>query len=337
MSPPTKEIQALARSLGFDVIGIARVDANAPYLEGQMAEAPIPLSRSLWEKLRTWLFGGFHADMSWLERDPYRRSHPESVLSGCRSLVMVGLNYWPKEELPDSPDRGRVARYAWGKDYHKILEEKLKTLERAIHKLYPGEQTKRYVDTGPIMEKPWAQQAGLGWIGKHTNLVSTEFGSWLLLGEILTTALLDPDEPATDLCGSCTLCIQACPTGAIVEPYVLNAQRCISYLTIEHRGILEGIPEELRKRMGNKIFGCDDCLDICPFNIHAQPNNEEAFKPLPFVQHLILDNHQDMTNEDFLAATRNSPLRRSKHKGFLRNIQIAIHNRKKPRSATPIE
>jgi len=336
MSAPTKEIQALARSLGFDVIGIARVDANAPHLEGQMAEAPIPLSHSLWERLRSWLCWGFHAGMSWLERDPYRRSHPESVLPGCRSLVMVGLNYWPKEELPDSPDIGRVARYAWGKDYHKILAEKLKALERAIQELYPGEQTRRYVDTGPIMEKPWAQQAGLGWIGKHTNLVSTEFGSWLLLGEILTTAFLDPDEPATDLCGSCTLCIQACPTGAIVEPYVLNAQRCISYLTIEHRGTLESIPEGLRKRMGNKVFGCDDCLDICPFNVHAQPTKEEAFTPLPFVQKLILDNHQNMTNEDFLAATRNSPLRRPKHGGFLRNLQIAIHNRKKPTSATPI-
>ena len=161
-----------------------------------------------------------------------------------------------------------------------MLLDRLMELEKAITRLAPEAETRSYVDTGPVMEKAWAQQAGLGWIGKHSNLVSPDFGSWLLLGEILTTLDLEPDEPGTDLCGSCRLCIQACPTGAISEPYVVDARRCISYLTIELRNG-EDIPDELAGKMGNRIFGCDDCLDVCPYNNYAQPTSESAFAPSP--------------------------------------------------------
>ena len=189
------------------------------------------------------------------------------------------MNYYTSDLPQEDPGYGRIARYAWGKDYHRIFKHPLKQLENFIHSLKPEAQTRSYADTGPVMEKAWAQEAGLGWIGKHSNLVSTEFGSWLLLGEILTTLPLDPDEPGTDLCGSCALCIQACPTGAITEPYVVDSEKCISYLTIEYRGSAEEISAERRSQMGNRIFGCDDCLDICPYNVNAQSTKESAFHP----------------------------------------------------------
>jgi epoxyqueuosine reductase len=184
------------------------------------------------------------------------------------------------------------------------------------------------------MEKAWAQEAGIGWIGKHTNLVSTNYGSWLLLGEILTTVPLEADEAATDLCESCSLCIQACPTGAIVEPYQLDAERCISYLTIEHRGPFTDIPSELQKKMGNRIFGCDDCLDICPFNVNAQPTVEPSFQPSSWTLHPQLPSLASLTQEEFRSMTKGSPLRRPKYEGFQRNIEIAINNQTPPLSPT---
>ena len=337
MSHLTQQIKDQARAIGFDVVGVAQVWSISSTYEVQGPKAPQPLSQLLLDTLTTWLIKGYQASMAWLARDPYRRSHPDLVLPGCQSIVMVGINYWPKDDMSDTPEVGRVARYAWGKDYHKIVAEKLRSLEHRMQELYPGESTRSYVDTGAIMEKPWAQQAGLGWIGKHTNLVSTEFGSWLLLGEVLTTAVLEPDAPGTDLCGSCTLCLHACPTGAIVEPYVVDAGRCISYLTIEYRGSWEDIPEDLRKRMGNKIFGCDDCLDICPFNVYSQPTREAGFQPLPFLEQLSLEGLLDMPKETFQDLTRESPIRRSKHDGFRRNVHIANHNRPKWHSSTPTQ
>ncbi len=179
------------------------------------------------------------------------------------------------------------------------------------------------------MEKAWAQQAGLGWIGKHSNLVSTECGSWLLLGEILTTLDLEPDEPATDLCGSCTLCIQACPTGAIVEPYVVDARLCISYLTIELRGSRETIPDDLASQMGNHIFGCDDCLDVCPFNLRSDATSEPAFAPTPLTLAPSLQALAQISEESFAATFKESPLKRAKRSGLLRNVAIAQANHRR--------
>ena len=338
-STPTSRVKAHARFLGFDAVGIARVPPSgshtAALLDPNTHDSnPVTITQRLWDQLTHWLECGFHGTMTWMERDPQRRSNPENVLPGCRSLIVVGMNYYTNHNPDESNKAGRIARYAWGKDYHDLMKTRLKQLEEYLHMQVPEIQTRRYVDTGPVMEKAWAQEGGIGWIGKHTNVVSTSFGSWLLLGEILTTVPFDSDEPATDLCGSCSLCIQACPTGAIAEPYQLDAERCISYLTIEHRGNLEDIPIELRKKMGNRIFGCDDCIDICPFNVNAQPTIEPSFQPSSWTLHPKLSRLASLTQEEFRSMTKGSPLRRPKYEGFQRNIEIALNNQTPPSSST---
>ena len=236
------------------------------------------------------------------------------------------MNYLTAHRADERHGFGRIARYAWGRDYHDILGEKLAQLETTIAQLSPHAVTRSYVDTGPVMEKAWAQQAGLGWIGKHSNLVSAQFGSWLLLGEILTTLELEPDEAATDLCGSCSLCIQACPTQAIPEPYVVDARRCISYLTIEFRGDRTAIPDELATRMGNHIFGCDDCLDVCPFNLRADPTREPMFQPSTVTLAPSLEKLGQLDESSFTIMFQRSPIRRPKYAGFQRNLTIARNN-----------
>lgn len=320
----SETIKAEARSLGFNAVGISRVADRAQH------SAPSPqhdsLTQRLYSRLLDWLQRDYHGTMAWMERDPARRADPQRVLPGCHSIISVGMNYLTDHRANEQPGFGRIARYAWGKDYHNILGEKLQQLEARIIALTPDGSTRSYVDTGPIMEKAWAQQAGLGWIGKHSNLVSARFGSWLLLGEILTTLELDPDEPATDLCGSCTLCIQACPTAAIVEPYVVDAKRCVSYLTIEFRGPREAIPGELASQMGNRIFGCDDCLDICPFNLRAESTSEPAFTPGSITLAPRLDELGSMGDQGFAETFHESPIRRAKRQGLTRNIAIAQAN-----------
>ncbi len=325
-------IKREARALGFDAVGISRVtDSGEPSAVSNQPNSSlpypaIPLSHRLYDRLADWLRRGYHGTMAWMTRDPSRRSDPQQVLPGCRSMVSVGMNYYTDNRANEQPGMGRIARYAWGKDYHTVMSQRLSQLESKIAALAPGVTTRSYVDTGPIMEKAWAQQAGLGWIGKHSNLVSAESGSWLLLGEILTTLDLKPDEPATDLCGSCTLCIQACPTGAIVEPYVVDARLCISYLTIELRGSREAIPAELASQMGNRIFGCDDCLDVCPFNLRADATSEPAFAPTPLTLAPSLQALVQINEESFAATFKESPLKRAKRSGLLRNVGIAQEN-----------
>ena len=333
------QIKAQAHQLGFDTVGIARIPPPSSHTAALSDpntndSNPVTITKRLWDQLTHWLEHGFHGTMTWMERDPQRRSDPTKVLPGCRSLIVVGMNYYTNHNPDESNKAGRIARYAWGKDYHDLMKTRLKQLEEYLHTQIPEIQTRSYVDTGPVMEKAWAQEGGIGWIGKHTNVVSTSFGSWLLLGEILTTLPFDPDEPATDLCGSCSLCIQACPTEAIVEPYQLDAERCISYLTIEHRGNLEDIPIELRKKMGNRIFGCDDCIDICPFNVNAQPTIEASFQPSSWTLHPQLPRLASLTQEEFRSMTKGSPVRRPKYKGFQRNIEIALNNQTPPSSST---
>lgn len=265
--------------------------------------------------------------MTWMERAPERRTDPRQVLPGCRSVISLGMNYYTDSWADERPGHGRIARYAWGQEYHTVLLDRLKELEKAISHLAPEAETRRYVDTGPVMEKAWAQQAGVGWIGKHSNIVSPDWGSWLLLGEVLTTLDLEPDEPGTDLCGSCTLCIQACPTGAISEPYVVDARRCIAYLTIELRNG-EDIPDELADKMGNRIFGCDDCLDACPYNVSATPTEEPAFQPTPLALSPSLESLARITEAEFDDKFHASPLRRPRHRGLLRNVGIALRHSK---------
>jgi epoxyqueuosine reductase len=306
-------IKQEAKLLGFDAVGIAAIPFDSD-------------TTGLLNRLQTWLARRYHGTMDWMAREPSRRSDPRRVLPGCRSIISVAMNYETGQRAKEGRGYGRVARYAWGKDYHDVLSRRLAQLEAKIHALAPEAVTRSYVDTGPIMEKAWAQEAGLGWIGKHSNLVSSEYGSWLLLGEILSTLELTPDEPATDLCGSCSLCIAACQTGAIAEPYVVDATRCISYLTIEFRGAHEDIPSELSSRMGNHIFGCDDCLDVCPFNLRSEPTTEQAFAPSPTTIAPWLANLAAMSEADFQSCFSDSPISRAKHRGFLRNVAIAQEN-----------
>ena len=319
----TAAIKQVARDFGFDSVGISVLPARPDTI----AKPDHPASPGdLLSRLEEWLRRGFHATMAWMTRDPERRADPRRVLPGCRSIISVGMNYYTDHRADERPGNGRIARYAWGLDYHKILGDRLTGLTERIGTLAPDSRNRAYVDTGPVMEKAWAQQAGLGWIGKHSNLVSGEFGSWLLLGEILTTLELEPDDAGTDLCGSCTLCIQACPTGAITEPYVVDAGRCISYLTIELRGDEPALPDDLRRGLGNRIFGCDDCLDICPYNFQARPTSESGFQPSALTRAPSLATLAKMDEQTFAAAFTHSPVRRAKYPGFQRNLSWALAN-----------
>ncbi|MGH7233657.1 MAG: tRNA epoxyqueuosine(34) reductase QueG, partial [Nitrospiraceae bacterium] len=314
-APLPEIIKREALALGFQTVGISRVAGSDSTVIGD-----------LHHRLTEWLERSYHGAMAWMGRDPDRRADPRKVLAGCRSVISVGMNYYTEHRADEGPGHGRIARYAWGADYHAVLKDRLSRLESKIRISAPEAQTRCYVDTGPVMEKAWAQQAGLGWIGKHSNLVSPHFGSWLLLGEILTTLDLEPDQPAADLCGSCTLCIRACPTGAITDPYVVDARRCVSYLTIELPRTGEPIPDELSHRIGNRIFGCDDCLDVCPYNINATPTAEEAFQPSALTLAPRLSEMADMSESAFSDTFRRSPIRRAKYTGLLANVLAALRH-----------
>ncbi len=309
-------IKQEARRLGFDAVGISRV----------ASDPAASRAGSLYARLREWLGRGYEGAMGWMARQPERRADPQRVLPGCRSIVSVGMNYFTGHRADESPGHGRIARYAWGRDYHGVLQATLEQLDAHIKTLAPDAGTRWYVDTGPVMEKAWAQQAGLGWIGKHSNLVSSRYGSWLLLGEILTTLELDADEPGADLCGTCQLCIRACPTGAITEPYMVDARRCLSYLTIDLRKPGDEIPPELAPKLGNRIFGCDDCLDACPYNVTAPPTQESAFQPSPLTLAPLLSTLETMSERTFQNTFQLSAIRRANHWGFLRNVTIARRN-----------
>ena len=266
-----------------------------------------------------WTSEGKAGEMAWLAREPERRTDPRIVLPEARSIIVVGLNYWQ----PQPKARGRIARYALGEDYHHVLLEKLETLTAEI--TATGEKAKVYVDTGPVLEKPLAERAGIGWQGKSTMLIHPKFGPWLLLGEIITTLALEPDAPQNDHCGSCSRCITACPTGAITAPYQLDARRCIAYLTIELKG---SIPEEMRPLIGDRVYGCDECLEVCPWNRFAQTTREARFlaatdesegrDPL----HALLE----ITQAEFKRRFAKSPILRVKRRGLLRNVCVVLGN-----------
>jgi epoxyqueuosine reductase len=303
----TERVKRKALDLGFQAVGVSRVTSDRP-------EAV---------RLTEWLARGHHGEMDWMARTAAKRKNPALLLPGVRSIVSVGMNYYTDDRPDNGLGQGRIARYARGEDYHRILGGRLELLASFLQTEAPDSRNRAYVDTGAVMEKAWAQRAGLGWIGKHSNLVSGQYGSWLLLGEVLTTADLSPDEPGTDLCGTCTLCIKTCPTGAITEPYVVDARRCLSYFTIEQKG---KIPAEFQPALRNYIFGCDDCLDVCPYNHQATPTSEPAFRPTPLTLNPDLDALAGQSAEEFQAAFHGSAVRRATHQGLRRSVAVAGKN-----------
>jgi epoxyqueuosine reductase len=294
-----------ARALGFSHVGIC-------------SAAPDALSG---ERLTSWLERGYHASMMWMAARAAERVDPSLVLPGAQSIISLAFNYFTPHAHSGEESAGKVSRYAWGDDYHEVVGDRVRSLAAWLERAYPGERAVWYVDTGPVMEKVWAGRAGIGWIGKHTNVITTDKGSWVFLGEIITTLRLPADEPAADHCGTCTLCIEACPTGAIVEPYVVDSNKCLSYLTIEHRGPVDPV---LHDRYEGWVFGCDVCQDVCPWNRKfAAVTSEPRFHPRPGNLDPPLDGWAEMTAAEFAARFAGSPIRRAKHQGLLRNVRIA--------------
>lgn len=309
----TADIKSRARDLGFEQVGIARV-------------GPLPRAEFLGE----WLARAYQGEMGYMARDPQRRADPARYDPGAKSVICVAQNYYTGPRPATGPADAVISRYAWGRDYHDVLGERLLELRDFI--AARGARARICVDTSAVLEKLWARQAGLGWQGKHTNLISRELSSWFFLGEILVDAELEPDPAfAEDHCGTCAACIDVCPTRAIVAPYVLDARKCISYLTIEHRG---PIPLELRPLMGNLVFGCDLCLDVCPWNKFAQVTRDPAFQPRPDLSAPKLVEFLGMTDAGFRARFKGSPILRAKRGGFLRNVCVALGNSRDP-SAIP--
>ncbi|MGH7929289.1 MAG: tRNA epoxyqueuosine(34) reductase QueG, partial [Candidatus Binatia bacterium] len=292
-----------AQRLGFELVGISA--ACPPAHESSFAD---------------WLRRGFAGEMGYMERTASARRRPEELVPWAVSVVSVGMNYHtrpdrvPQNDLP----RGRVARYAWGDDYHEIMKQRLETLHERVKALcdFPVEG-RAFVDSGPVLERDFAGIAGLGWIGKNTNLISPKKGSWFFLGELFLSIHLAYDKPIRDRCGRCDLCLKACPTQAFAGPYVLDARRCISYLTIELKG---WIPRHLRPLIGNHVFGCDICQEICPYNAKARPTSEPGFEPRDGLHAPELIALLSLSQEEFGRRFRGSPIRRAKRRGFLRNV-----------------
>jgi epoxyqueuosine reductase len=311
-SPPidllTKTIRLEALKLGFTKVGFSQIDQ---------------IKKN--SGLDSWLQQGHQGEMHWMARTAEKRQNPNLVLEQACSIISLGMNYYVSEKHSEDPMIGKISRYAWGEDYHQVLKKRLRKLANWIKETIPSCQGLFYSDTGPVMDKVWAHKAGVGWIGKHSNLISREQGSWLFLGEILIDVPLTYDEQSNNYCGTCCKCIRACPTGAIVAPYVVDSRLCISYLTIELRGV---IPLDLRPLIGTRIFGCDDCQDVCPWNRFAQPTMESSFYPsegnhVPQLTKLI-----QLTKKEFNQHFRFSPVKRCGYSGFLRNVAVALGNSK---------
>ena len=304
------EIRAKAVELGFASCGFARADAAPQAGDG----------------LRAWLGEGRHGEMRWMEDRAEQRASPNGLWPAAKSVIALAMSYAPANDplaLSEHGDLGRISAYAQGTDYHKILKKALKALGRWLAETHGGE-LKVFVDTAPVMEKPLAAAAGLGWQGKHTNLLSREHGNWLFLGIVMTSLKLAPDAPATEHCGSCTQCIDACPTAAITGPGRIDARRCISYLTIEHAG---PIPEEFRAAIGNRIYGCDDCLAVCPWNRFADSAAaNRAFLPRAELAAPRLKDLLELDDAGFRETFSGSPIKRIGRNRMIRNCLIAAGN-----------
>ncbi len=308
----TQQIQRRAHELGFALVGIT----------------PAERSQTL-QRYRAWLENGYAGEMDYLERHLPLKEDPRRLLAEAKSVISLAMNYYtldPPEFLAADPGRGQISRYAWGDDYHEVIRERLRQLVEFIRQRFAETEPdcRICVDTAPILEREYAQKARLGWIGKNTNLINWRSGSWYFLAEVLVNVQLTPTtEPLRGTCGTCTRCIEACPTDAIVAPNVLDSRLCISYLTIE---LKESIPAELRPKMGNLIFGCDICQEVCPWNSKATPTTESAFHPREGNLAPALLSLVNMTQAEFSSRFKGSPIKRAKRRGFLRNVLVAIGN-----------
>lgn len=286
----------------------------------RFARPPLGAAR---ERFAEWLAKGYQGNMGYLERRQAERLNPESLLGDLRGVIVLGHPYDCGLPNTESPEEGNVSRYAWGRDYHDVLGEKLRDFQVWLRARRPEVSCYAGVDAAPILEKAWAEQAGLGWLGKHTNIIHPERGSYFFLAVLLTNLEWIPDEPEADRCGTCTRCIEVCPTRAIVAPYQLDARLCISYLTIELKG---PISRELRPLIGNRIFGCDDCQEVCPWNRFSRPTEEGSFYPREGVRNQALDSFVSLDEARFKEMFAGSAILRAKRRGFLRNVCVAIGN-----------
>jgi epoxyqueuosine reductase len=312
-SDPRQIIRDRAIAEGFDIVRFAR------------AEAPPNAD----EHLQTFLGQGRHGTMEWMARNADRRADPQTLWPEAKSIIVLGANYGPDHDPLDAlaqRDKGAISVYAQGSDYHDVLKTKLKRLAGFIAREFATD-VKVFIDTAPVLEKPLAQAAGLGWQGKHTNLVSREYGSWLFLGSVFTALSLEPDAPESDHCGQCHACLDICPTKAFPAPYQLDARRCISYLTIEHK---DHIPREFREAIGNRIYGCDDCLAVCPWNKFAQVSRETKFHARAELRYARLTDLARLDDAGFREMFRGSPVKRIGRDRFVRNVLIAIGNSGEP-------
>jgi epoxyqueuosine reductase len=295
-------LRELAVESGFAECRVARAD-TAPHAEAFLR----------------WLNSGSHGEMAWLARNPARRTDPKEVLGGAKSVIVLAANYFQGDQ--PITGHGRVARYAWGEDYHAILKESLEPIEKFL--AAQGGEQKSYVDTGPVLERDYAALSGLAWQAKSTMSLHPKLGTWFFLAVILTTLELAPDLPAKNRCGSCQRCIDACPTRAITAPYQLDARKCLSYLTIENKG---AIPVEYRRMLGARIYGCDDCLEVCPWNRFAQKTRETRFNLLAVLRERTLAELAQLTAEEFRQVFQRSPIKRLTYRRLLRNVCVALGN-----------
>ena len=306
--PPLRDLSDQIRHqalvLGFDLVGIVPATALSPERD----------------RLREWLARGYHGQMAWMARDPEQRTDPTKLFPAARSVIVVALNYYTPDKHSATPDTGKVSRYAWGDDYHDVVGNKLRALLSWIQEQAPGATGKVCVDIQPMLDKAWAVRAGLGWIGKHTNLITKERGSWVFIGELLIDLELDYDqEEVEDHCGTCTLCIDACPTDAIVAPYVVDSNKCISYATIELR--TPEIPHEVAEHLEGWLYGCDICQDVCPWNRFAESTTEPAFAPRSGNVNVDLSSVLALNATDYAERFRGSAMKRAKLTGLQRNAR----------------
>ena len=305
----TSKIKEVVRSHGFHKVGITT--------------ASQPESTLL---LEDWLKNNYHGEMTWMDKWKQKRMNIQDFFPGAKSVICVAHNYYSVAQNKNSDQDYKISRYARGHDYHNIMKKKLKSILIKIKSIDPEIDGRLAVDTAPIMEKVWATQAGLGWQGKHSNLITKEFGSWVFLGEIITNKNLIPDKPVQNFCGTCQACIEACPTKAIVKPYVVDARKCISYLTIEYRH--KAISQTLQSKMNGWIFGCDICQDVCPWNRFQKQTDEYEYIPIKENTDIDVRALMKLDKEDFKKRFKKSPVLRAGWKDFQRNVKVAMKNRK---------